>query len=408
MKTILQINVINEASSTGRTTKELGDFLTARGFNSHIAVAIGKRDDGVYIIGNCLDHKLHALFSRIFGMQGYFSKIATFKLIQYIKKMNPDVVHLRNLHGNYINLHMILKFLAEYDVPTVITLHDCWFYTGKCCHYTTVGCQKWKDVCGCCPKLKDDNVSLLFDRTKKMQQDKKVLFGKIKYLSVVGVSDWIVKEAKESTVFSTTYNISRIYNWIDIKKFKPMEYKMLKHELGLDDKFVLLSVASGWSEKKGLDKIIDLSKNLPNDIIIVLIGECQDKNVETLSNIVLCGSISNTDMLPKYYSMADVYLNLSIEESFGKVSAEALSCGTPVIAINSTANGEVVGPECGFVLKEYDKKAVLECIDIVKENRKESYVQKCVDWARKNFSMESNAQQYIDVYNNLIEMKEKR
>lgn len=407
MKTILQINVINEASSTGRTTKELSDFLTLRGFNSLIAVAIGKQSEGVYIIGNRLDHKLHALLSRVFGLQGYFSKIATFKLIRYIKKKNPDVVHLRNLHGNYINFSMILNFLAKYDVPTVITLHDCWFYTGKCCHYTTIGCKKWKEICGFCPKLKDDNVSLFFDKTKKMQQDKKELFGKLKYLSVVGVSDWIANEAKESRVFSSTCNISRIYNWIDITKFKPTEYEGLKRELGLNNKFVLLSVASGWSEKKGLDKILDLSNDLPDNVVIVLIGNCQNRKVEISDNIVLCGTILS-DMLPKYYSMADLYLNLSLEESFGKVSAEALACGTPVIAINSTANGEVVGPECGFVLDEYDKEVVLKCINIVKENKKESYIQKCVDWTRMNFSMENNAQQYIDLYNSLIEMKEKR
>lgn len=408
MRTVLQVNVINEVSSTGRTTKELGDFLTNRGFKSLIAVAIGKQSDGVYIIGNHFDHKLHALLSRVFGMQGYFSKVATFKLIQYIKRKNPDIVHLRNLHGNYINLPMFLKFLAKHDMPTVLTLHDCWYYTGKCCHYTTIGCDKWKTVCESCPKLKDDNVSLFFDRTKKMQYDKKELFRNIKYLSVVGVSDWITNEAKMSNVFSSICNVSRIYNWIDIKKFKPTECSDLKRELGLNNKFVLLSVASGWSQKKGLDKIFDLSRDLPADVVVVLIGDCQIAKEDIPGNIVFCGIISNADLLPRYYSMADIYLNLSLEESFGKVSAEALACGTPVIAINSTANGEVVGPECGFVLDKYDKEVVLECMDIVKEKKKEFYTKKCVDWVKMNFSMEDNAEKYIELYNNLIEMKEKR
>lgn len=406
MKTVLQINVINETSSTGRTTKELGDFLTKKGYESVIAVAIGEKNKNTYIIGNQLDHKIHALLSRVFGAQGHFSKIATLKLLFYIKKKKPDIVHLRNMHGNYISLHMLLKFLAKNNVPTVITLHDCWFYTGKCCHYTTVGCEKWKELCGPCPKLKDDNVSLFFDRTRKLQQEKKELFNKIKYLSVVGVSDWITNEAKMSSIFATTQNISRIYNWIDIQKFKPTKYEILEEQLGLKQKFVLLSVASGWSKKKGLDKIFDLSRSLPEDVVIVLVGECQEKEVP--DNIILCGTVSNVDMLPQYYSMADLYLNLSLEESFGKVSAEAIACGTPVIAINSTANGEVVGENCGFVLEKYDKNDVLECIKTVKRNKKKIYSQSCVNWARMNFSMKNNAQQYIELYNNLIRMKEKR
>lgn len=408
MSTILQINAINEMSSTGRTTKELGDFLKTRGFRSLIAVAIGRKNEDTYIIGNYFDHKLHALFSRVFGRQGYFSRIATFKLMQYIKANNPDVVHLRNLHGNYINFPMMLKFLAKYDFPTVITLHDCWFYTGKCCHYTTIGCDKWKKICGKCPKLKDDNVSLFFDKTQKMQQDKKKLIEKMKYLSVVGVSDWITNEAKKSSVFSSVRDITRIYNWIDLSKFKPTEFEEIKQELGLGKKFVLLSVASGWSEKKGLDKILDLSQELPADVAIVLIGNCQIEKNNIPENIVLCGTVSNTDMLPKYYSMADVYLNLSMEESFGKVSAEALACGTPVIALNSTANGEIIGKGCGFVLENFDKKEVLNCIRIIREKKKESFTENCIKWAEDNFLMEKNAECYVELYNKLIEMKEKK
>ena len=152
MKKILQINVINELSSTGRTTSELGEYLKKNNFESRIAVSIGEKSDEVYIIGNKLDHKIHAVLSRLFGLQGYFSYFATRKLLSYINRENPDVVHLRNLHGNFIHVPLLFKYLKKKQIPTVITLHDCWFYTGKCCHYTMIKCEKWKDSCGKCPK----------------------------------------------------------------------------------------------------------------------------------------------------------------------------------------------------------------------------------------------------------------
>src|SRR5690606_36635705 len=130
-------------------------------------------------IGSTFDHKLHGLWSRVFGEQTYFSKRATKELVAYIQKLKPDVVHLRNWHSNFINLGILLKYLADHDVPTVITLHDCWFYTGKCTHYTVDSCYKWQNNCGGCPRLKKDNPSWFFDKTTQMLADKRESFGKI-------------------------------------------------------------------------------------------------------------------------------------------------------------------------------------------------------------------------------------
>lgn len=247
---ILQINVINELSSTGRTTSELGEYLKKNNFESRIAVSIGEKSDEVYIIGNKLDHKIHAVLSRLFGLQGYFSYFATRKLLSYINRENPDVVHLRNLHGNFIHVPLLFKYLKKKQIPTVITLHDCWFYTGKCCHYTMIKCEKWKDSCGKCPKLKDDNVSLFFDQTSRMLKNKIKYINELSYLAVIGVSEWITKEAECSKVFENTKYIKKIYNWIDLNRFYPRETIELRKKLDLQDDLVLLSVASGWSEKK--------------------------------------------------------------------------------------------------------------------------------------------------------------
>jgi glycosyltransferase involved in cell wall biosynthesis len=406
MKKILQINVINELSSTGRTTSELGEYLKKNNFESRIAVSIGEKSNEVYIIGNKLDHKIHAVLSRLFGLQGYFSYFATRKLLSYINRENPDVVHLRNLHGNFIHVPLLFKYLKKKQIPTVITLHDCWLYTGKCCHYTMIKCERWRNSCGKCPKLKDDNVSLFFDQTSKMLKNKIKYINELPYLAVIGVSEWITKEAECSKVFENTKYIKKIYNWIDLNRFYPRETTALRNKLNLQDDLVLLSVASGWSEKKGLDKIIRLAKELPEDVTILLVGSYSNTVGTLPENVKLVGLVNNPEELSYYYSLADVYLNMSLEESFGKVSAEALACGTPVIAMNSTANAEIIGEDCGFILREFDEQEILKCIQSVKEKTKDFYRKACVEWAKEQFSYEKNAAEYIDVYNTLMKMKE--
>ena len=222
---ILQINAVNKISSTGRTSAEMCKYFNTHGDICAVAHSKGPSVDenNEYIIGNKVDVKIHGLMSRISGKQGYFSFKATRDLLKFMDKFNPDIVVLRNLHGNYINLPMLLKYLAEKNIVTVAVLHDCWFFTGKCCHYTLDGCYRWQKGCGNCPSLKKYNVSWFFDRTPEMLKDKKRLFGNIKNLAVVGVSDWLCGEAEKAPVFKNAKVITRIYNWIDTDVFHPVD-----------------------------------------------------------------------------------------------------------------------------------------------------------------------------------------
>ena len=250
---VLQINAVNGIRSTGRIITEISDYLNNNGHEGYVAYSVGLAYMKGYQIGTSFDKKVHALCSRAFGNQSYYSRISTKKLIKYIANIRPDVIHLHNLHDNYINLKLLLDFLAIKDIPTVVTLHDCWFYTGKCTHYTVDNCYKWKIECGKCPRLRKDNKSWFFDRTAEMLVDKKEWFGSIPRLAVVGVSDWITNEAKDS-LLSTGNIITRIYNWIDLDIFKPVGTTSLRKKLNLENKYIILGVSSGWSKAKGLDK----------------------------------------------------------------------------------------------------------------------------------------------------------
>lgn len=403
---VLQINAVNKIASTGRTMQEMSDFLNENGHSCVAAYSkgISVNPNREFVIGNAKDVKLHGLFSRLSGKQGYFSRAATKKLLSYVDSYQPDVVVLRNLHGNYIHLPMLLKYLAERDIATVAVLHDCWFYTGKCCHYTADGCYKWQESCGNCPSLKKYNVSWLFDKTPQMLADKKRLFGAIPRLAVVGVSDWLAKEAKKAPVFEDAKEITRIYNWIDLKIFYPTE-SSVREELGLRDKKVILFVASGWNKDKGLQTVLDLSERVSAGEKIVMVGNLAD-SVTLPESILHIQATNSVAELVKYYSMADVFVQPSLEETFGKVTAEALACGTPAVCFNSTANPELVGEGCGAVVPVGDTDGMLAAIRMILSNGKTVYAETCRSFAKQNFDKDKNLQIYLQIFKKLLGNKD--
>ena len=217
---ILQINTIYKFKSTGRTCAELEQFLVQNGHQCITAYGHGPKHGGnTYRINTKFEYYLHNLLSRITGLEGYFSYFATRRLIRFIKKFSPDVIHLRSLHGHYLHLPLLFKWLAKSHIPVVLHLHDCWIFTGKCAHPLYHQCNKWLTSCQNCPAKKDYPVSYLLDRSHKMFEDKKRWFSKLDNVTVIGVSEWIAGEAKKS--FLNRFPIKTVYNWIDDAKFYP-------------------------------------------------------------------------------------------------------------------------------------------------------------------------------------------
>ncbi|SHO45669.1 glycosyltransferase [Anaerocolumna xylanovorans] len=410
---ILQINEVYKVLSTGRTTMELEEFLRGNGHVSLVAYAYRERplkkkekkaekDKGHYVIGTATDRKVHALCSRISGLQGYYSYLATWRLTQYIKEQKPDIVHLRNVHGNFLNLNRLLDFLAKNDIPLVITLHDCWFYTGRCTHYTVNGCYQWREGCGKCPNNRNTPPSWFFDRCSKMWEDKRKYFTGIHKLAVIGVSDWITNQAKYSFL-KEAYLIKRIYNWIDFDIFKPTDAEDIKNTLNLKDKFVILSVAAIWCNAKGLSGFLKLAGKL-SDCTIILVGKINDTLILP-PNIIAVPPTNNPYSLVRLYNSADVYVSLSREESFGKTVAEALACGTPVVACSSTALTELVGNHCGYTVFGSSLKGFCQSILRIRKNGKKFYSEHCIRYANKHFSKEACEREYIEVFEKLLDGK---
>lgn len=400
MKVVL-VNVVNKILSTGRNCFEINDILNLQGIKCWTAYSYGVKTKNSFRISSPLECKYHAFMSRLTGKQGYYSYFSTQKLINFLEKEKPDIIHLNNLHGNYLNINTLLEYLKEKKIATVITLHDCWMYTGKCTHYSNLKCYKWKTGCYECQKLKLDHNSWFLDRTKKLWKDKLEHFREIPYLAVIGVSDWITNEAKQSPFFSNAKIIKRIYNWIDLDVFKPEDISGLKKEL-YGDKKIYLGIASIWDDRKGLNKFIEISKKLNKDEIIILIGNIKNKKLP--SNIINIPRTENIKTLVKYYNMADLFIQLSTEESFGKVVAEALSCGIQVLTNNNTANPELIPKSCGMILNSLDTELVYSSIQKMMKNIRNR--NDCRTFAIKNFNKNILINQHIDLYRKLLKIKE--
>lgn len=389
---ICQINSVYGFGSTGRSCKEFSEYVNKyTKHNCYTYFSFGKEDAFSFMFGNAFERKIHSLLSRIFCNQGGYSFLSTLRLVKSIKRHNIDVCIIRNIHSNNINLNILFNFLKKENIKTFLYLDDCWFYTAKCMHYTAVGCEKWKSVCYKCPKLRDDNPSWFFDFTKQNFLRKKELFANFKNLKIIGVSKWITNEAMESSIFKNNLKFYTIYNWIDTNVFSP---KSLKNT---SNKKIIISVATFWSDKKGLNKIVEISNYLPNDFEIWLVGK-HDKKFQNTDRLKFLGEITDKMELAKIYGTAYCYLNMSIEESFGKVSAEALSCGVPVVCFNSTANPEIVCDDCGIIL---EKKCNVDQIikSIISLNTNESLRSKCREYALKHFNTDLCIKNFIKIIN---------
>jgi len=395
---IVQINAVAEYSSTGRTTSELHDELFKRGISSWIAAPNVEDSDSTIRIGSRLENKWHSLYSRLTGRQGYASHGATKRLVKRLKEINPDVIHLRNLHANYINLPLLSQYLLESKIPCVITLHDCWPFTGHCCYFIDSNCERWKSCCGKCPDLKNWNKSWIFDRSRQNLLDKAVLWRNISRLAVIGVSDWVTGFVKDS-ILKDSYIIRRIYNWIDLNTFSyQVEAKSeILNRHNLSSRPIILGVSQVWNRQKGLYDFVKLANKMP-ECNFILIGKIIE-HIELPSNILPVGVTSNISELVKYYSAADVFFNPSTRETFGKVTAEALACSTPVVAYNATATPELVGKGCGQIITPFDIDAAKIAITSILEES--SFRENCRSFAEATFDKPSLINDYISVYEEL-------
>lgn len=401
---ILQINVTANWGSTGRIAEGIGIAAQKDGFDSWMAWGRYSTHSQSHLIqiGSKLDYIEHGMESRIFDNHGLASRRATAIFLRTVDRITPDLIHLHNIHGYYLNYRTLFQYIKDKNIPVVWTLHDCWPFTGHCCYFDKYGCNRWKKGCFSCPQKNKYPSSYIFDRSQHNYEEKKKCFTSLKELHIVSVSRWLDDLVVQSFLNKEYHLI--IHNGIDTELFSPSANRFsIRRMLQItDDEFMLLGVASVWSERKGLHDFIELSKQIPPRHRIVLIGLRKAQIKSLPHNIIGVERTESTKQLAEYYSAADLFLNLTYEDNYPTTNLEAISCGTPCLTYRTGGSPESVTPETGFVVPQGDLEAVMECVETVREKGKQFYSTACRNFALAHFRQEDRFQDYINLYNRIL------
>lgn len=397
---VLQINAVYGQGSTGTIVRDIEKMCEESGIECYMASPdkkVLKAKHG-YVIGNTLDHKIHALLSRIHGKQAYYSHIPTRNLIRWIDEIKPEIVHLHNLHSNYIHLNMLLHYLAEKDIKTIVTLHDCWFLTGGCFHYTAAGCDKWLTNCKNCPKKKEDTPAFFSKQSAKILADRKKFLLAIPHLYITGVSQWMANEALKTFLKDTPNYV--ITNGIDMEVFKPTPSDFRKR-LGLEDKYIILGPASKWLLSVNKQVMAEFSSIMQPDEVLLLFGVTNA--IDNLpDNIITYGYTKNREELAQLYTMVDVFANVTREDSLSLINVEAQACGTPVVTFNQTGPKETVDDINSFNVPVGDVHKLYEAVQKVRKQTTEDTVTQCVQFVHEKYEVYNTYKKYIELYKSII------
>lgn len=402
MKKVLIINVSANSGSTGRIAENIGRTAIANGFDSYFAYGRIARDSQCKLIriGSDKDIRWHGLQSRIFDNQGFASTKATQLFVEKIKRIQPDIINIHNIHGYYANIDILLNYLATTNIPVVWTLHDCWNFTGHCAFFDYAGCDRWKTHCHHCPRKKGYPSSYVFDSSSKNYEKKKALFGRMHNLHFVTPSQWLADLTKES--FLSRFPVHVINNGLDLSVFKPIVNERTKSKMGIQlGQKVILGVASVWHKRKGLDDFIQLAKALPEHKI-VLVG-LTEKQVKELPQVMVgVTRTENTRELAELYSMADVFVNPTYADNFPTTNIEALACGTPVITYRTGGSPESVSKSTGLIVEKGAIESLINSVKQILTSDREKMRFECRKRAERLYDQNKLFQDYINLFDNII------
>ncbi|WP_029232344.1 glycosyltransferase [Butyrivibrio sp. VCB2006] len=374
MSRLLIINSVLGFGSTGRIVLDIARDYEQKGYEVKVAYGrnMKKQSGGSsdkaseydrlgVRIGNDMDVYSHVLLSRLSDKHGLYSRAVTKKFLKWASEYDPDILWMHNIHGYYINYEMLFEWIkSRPQMKVKWTLHDCWTFTGHCAYFTYAKCDKWKEGCNDCPQLSSYPAAMK-DNSRENYRRKKAAFTSVPNLTIITPSIWLKELVNKS--FLSEYPVEVQYNSIDTSVFKPTpsEFKVAH---GIQEKKMVLGVASFWEKRKGLDDFIELSQRLDKDKYkVVLVGlndqqkkELEDNNIDILAVPRTC---SPTE-LAKIYSAADVFVNPTLEDNLPTVNLEAEACGTPVITYDTGG--------CRETIKSDKSKAIPQNVDSIVES----------------------------------------
>lgn len=400
---VLQINTrYYNGGSTGRITFDLKKVMEANGIESYVAFGFGynPKDDekeNVYRIESDRQLFISKLWTKATGHHGFNNKRETRRLLAWIDEIKPDIIHMHNIHNHYVNVRMLLEYISTKNIPCVLTMHDCWTFTGHCAYFDFSGCDKWKTGCNHCPSLRDYPKTFApIDPSSWNYKMKKKLFTPLN-ITFVSPSQWLCDLQKQSFLKDKPCVV--INNGVDMSVFHPITSNV-REEYGIGNRKMILAVAGGLALRKGKDYLLKLPLLLYDDEVLVLVGlkKGQEALLPKTHKVIGIQRTKTPDELVGLYSEADVFINPTLEDNFPTTNLEALACGTPVVTFDTGGSAEVITSETGLAVDKGDMDGLLSAIRAILSTGKEHYSNACRNKAESDYNKDIQYQKYIDLY----------
>lgn len=377
------------------------------GHESYIAYGRGDRPSKSELIriGSQKDLLIHGLKTALLDRHGFGSRRATEQFVSEIERIQPDVIGMHNIHGYYLHVGVLFRYLKQVGVPVIWTFHDCWPFTGHCSFYgavnrDTTDCMKWAEHCRNCPKQKKYPASYLLDQSARNFTDKQKLFTAVPQLTIVTPSHWLADKVGRS--FLKEQRIEVIHNGVDLDNFKPVEASGIREKYRISGKKIVLGVASIWDERKGLKEFIALSRILPDDYQIVLVGLSEQQISQLPEYIRGVPRTESLEELAALYTLADVFANPTFLDNFPNTNIEALACGTPIVTYATGGSPEAVDEVTGRIVGVGAVEDMARAITQLTDGPREAYRQQCRQRAEMKFNKYDRYKDYLALYETMI------
>ena len=400
MKVLLINSFYYNGGSTGRIVKNLYEYINAQGDEAFIAYGLNRGEiiddyEHIFRFERLITKKIGGFAARLFGDHGFHNSLATRRLCKWIDEVNPDIIHLHNLHGSYVNVEILFDYLKRIDKPIVWTLHDCWAFTGFCAHYSYPYCDKWKTGCYNCQFLYKYPHTYFIDKSKQNYHKKQRVFNGVNKLTIVSPCYWLKNELKDS--FLSKYTVEVIHNGIDLSVFRPVNstFKELR-----DIKKMMIAVASPWNESKGLNYLNRIANAISgSEWKLVIVGKLDDHRIEKNDNVISVPHTNCVEELVEMYSAADVLINPTLEDTFPTVNIESLACGTPCITFDTGGCKEIITTDTGTVVDKGDWESMLQSAVTCNKNM---IMDSCVNNAKQYYDKKISLNNYMNLYRKIM------
>ena len=400
---ILIINTLIEGTSTAKIATGLYKKLKERGYDCLVLYGVGdesNNNDFVKIATN-FDIRLGWIHNQMTGVHGALAPFPLKRVKRILDEFRPDIVQLFNLHHYYMDIYGLFDLLKKNNIPTVYSMLDEYPYLGYCCY--AFECLQFKTGCQKCNYKRFRNEyprNLFVNGVKKTIKLKEKAYENFPDLVFTGPK-WVLERAKSSYLLKTKKMVE-VDEFIDTEHvFVPKRTHVLKEELGLQEKIIILNVAPSRDIRKGVKYYIELAKRVHQREYVFLHIGYQGDTDDLPNNFIPISYIKDQSLLAQYYAMADLFVCTSLADTMPNTCLDALACGTPVLGFNITGVPYVAEKPFGRYVEPGNVDA-LEKEILKTKSKDEKTINGCRNYALGRYSPDIFCDKLEQIYNQLL------